>query len=84
MFKRKNWFLLLSCFVWALVFLGPYLRNMDETGEMGKTRMIGDWLFLVVFFIVFLINIYILVPRFLLVTLILCLQDIRRVQEEQQ
>ncbi len=65
MFKRKNWFLLLSCFVWALVFLGPYLRNMDETGEMGKTRMIGDWLFLVVFFIVFLINIYILVPRFL-------------------
>jgi len=65
MLNKRNWFLILSCVIWALVFLGPYLRNINDMNEMARTRMIGEWVFLSIFFILFLVNIFLLVPRLL-------------------
>lgn len=65
MFKMKNGFLIMYVLIWVLVFLGPYLRIMHDINEMAKTRMIGDWIFLSILFILFLINIYVLVPKLL-------------------
>jgi sensor histidine kinase YesM len=65
MLKTKRIILLLYLFIWALVFLGPYLRNMDDMGAHISGRMIGDWINLSLLFILFLINLYFLVPKLL-------------------
>jgi len=65
MLKTKKGFLILYCFIWALVFLAPYLRGLPDLNEMRWDRMIGDWIHLFFFFIVFLVNIYYLVPKLL-------------------
>jgi len=65
MFKTKNGFIILFCFIWALVFLGPYLKNMQDLNANGLERMAYDWIHLFLFFIVFLVNFYLLVPRLL-------------------
>jgi sensor histidine kinase YesM len=48
-----------------LVFLGPYLRNFGDTDTNSWIRMIGDWTNLSLLFIVFLINLLVLVPKLL-------------------
>ncbi len=65
MLKTKKGFLILYCFIWALVFSAPYLRGLQDLNEMRWNRMIGDWIHLFFFFIVFLVNIYVLVPKLL-------------------
>ncbi len=65
MLKTKNRFLTLYILIWALVFLAPYLRNMQDLSGMSRDRMIGDWVHLSLFFLVFLVNLYFLVPRLL-------------------
>lgn len=52
-------------FIWVLVFLGPYLKNMHELNAINWTRMIGDWINLALFFIVFMLNLYFLIPNLL-------------------
>jgi len=65
MLKTKRIIIVLYFLIWALVFLGPYLRNMNDINPHGLTRMIGDWVNLFLFFILFLINLYFLVPKLL-------------------
>jgi len=65
MLKTKKGFLILYCFIWALVFSAPYLRGMQDINAMRWNRMIDDWIHLIFFFIVFLVNIYVLVPKLL-------------------
>jgi multisubunit Na+/H+ antiporter MnhC subunit len=62
-FKSK--FLFFYAVIWMLVFLGPFLRNLDNNDPGGLTRMIGDWTNLLLLFIVFLINLGVLVPKLL-------------------
>ena len=61
----KNKFLLFYAIIWILVFLGPYLRSIGDTDPTGWMRMIGDWAKLSLLFIVFLINLLVLVPKLL-------------------
>lgn len=65
MLKTKKGFFILYCLIWALVFSAPYLRSMQDISDMRWNRMIGDWGHLFFFFIVFLVNIYLLVPKLL-------------------
>jgi sensor histidine kinase YesM len=65
MFKINKKIYLLYFLIWALVFLGPYLKNMHNFDPFAMRKMIGEWTFLFVLFLVFLINLYVLVPRFL-------------------
>ncbi len=65
MLKTKRIIIILYSFIWALVFLGPYLRNMQDMDAQNMSRMIGDWTNLFLFFILFLINLYFLVPKLL-------------------
>jgi hypothetical protein len=53
------------CFIWALVFAGPYLRNMQDVNGLNFSRMIADWINISFFFLLFLLNLYFLVPRLL-------------------
>ena len=61
----KNKFLLFYAIVWILVFMGPYLRSIGDTDPTSWMRMIGDWTNLTLLFIVFLINLLVLVPKLL-------------------
>ena len=61
----KNKFLFFYAIIWILVFLGPFLRNMDNNDPNGLTRMIGDLTNLSILFLVFLINLGVLVPKLL-------------------
>lgn len=61
----KNKFLLFYAIIWILVFFGPYLRSIGDTDPNSWTRMIGDWTNLTLLFIVFLINLLVLVPKLL-------------------
>lgn len=65
MFKINKKFYLLYFLIWALVFLGPYLKNMHNIDPFVMKRMIGEWTFLFILFLVFLINLFVLVPKFL-------------------
>ena len=61
----KNKFLFFYAVIWILVFLGPFLRNMDNNDPTSLTRMIGDLTNLSILFLVFLINLGVLVPKLL-------------------
>lgn len=61
----KNKFILFYTVIWILVFLGPFLRNLDHNDPAGLTRMIGDWTNLLLLFFVFLVNLRVLVPKLL-------------------
>jgi hypothetical protein len=65
MLKTKRIIIILYSFIWALVLLGPYLRNMQDMNAHSLSRMIGDWINLSLLFILFLINLYFLVPNLL-------------------
>lgn len=65
MFTTKKGFLVLYFLIWALVFSAPYLRGMQDLNVMRWDRIIGDWIHLFFLFIVFLANIYFLVPKLL-------------------
>jgi len=61
----KKKFLVFYGFIWILVFSGPYLRNMHELNAISWTRIVGDWINLALFFIVFMVNLYFLIPKLL-------------------
>jgi sensor histidine kinase YesM len=65
MLRTKRIVIILYFFIWALVFLGPFLRNMQDLNVHSLNRMTGDWINLFLFFILFLINLYFLVPKLL-------------------
>ena len=65
MFKTRKWFLLLYAAIWILVLISPYLRYLQDLGPNGRNRMIGDWTNLSLLFLVFLLNLFVLVPKFL-------------------
>ena len=65
MFKTKKYIHLLYLLIWVLVFLGPFLKNMQHIDPLAMNRMMGEWIFLFIIFLVFLINLYVLVPKFL-------------------
>jgi sensor histidine kinase YesM len=66
MFKSKKAFLLLYAIIWVLVLISPYFRYMQDVSPNGWNRMIGDWTNLFLLLILFLINLFVLVPRLLL------------------
>jgi len=65
MFKTRKGFLLLYTIIWVLVLLSPYFRYMQDIGANSWNRMIGDWTNLILLLLLFLINLFVLVPRFL-------------------
>jgi hypothetical protein len=65
MFKTRKWFLLLYAVIWVLVLISPYLRYIQDIGPNSWNRMIGDWTNLFLLLLVFLINLFVLVPRLL-------------------
>jgi hypothetical protein len=65
MFKNKKAFLLLYAIIWLLVLISPYLRYMQDISPNGWNRMIGDWTNLFLLLLIFLINLFMLVPRLL-------------------
>jgi len=62
----KNKFIFFYAVIWILVFWGPFLRNIDNNDPTGLTRMIGDLTNLFILFLVFLFNLWVLVPKLLL------------------
>ena len=66
MFKTRKVFLLLYTVIWVLVLISPYLRYMQDIGPNSWNRMVGDWTNLFLLLFVFLINLFMLVPRLLL------------------
>jgi sensor histidine kinase YesM len=66
MFKTKKAFLLLYAIIWILVLISPYLRYMQDISPNGWNRMIGDWTNLALLLLLFLINLFVLVPRLLI------------------
>ena len=65
MFKTRKGFLLLYAAIWILVLISPYLRYLQDISPNGMNRMIGDWTNLSLLFLVFLVNLFVLVPKFL-------------------
>jgi len=65
MFKTKKGFFIIYCLIWALVFLAAYIRGIQDLNEMRWDRIIGEWIHLFFFFIIFIANIYFLVPKLL-------------------
>ena len=65
MFKTRKGFLLLYATIWALVLISPYFRYMQDISPNGWSRMIGDWTSLFLLLMLFLINLFVLVPRLL-------------------
>jgi Histidine kinase len=61
----KNKLLVFYAVIWILVFLGPFLRNMENNDPNAWIGMIGDWTNLLILFLVFLINLVVLVPKLL-------------------
>ena len=39
-----------------MVFIGPYLRNMNNIDPNGWVRMMGDWTNLLLLLLVFIVN----------------------------
>ncbi len=66
MFKTRKVVLLLYALIWVLVLISPYLRYLQDISPNGRNRMIGDWTNLSLLFLVFLLNLFVLVPGFLL------------------
>jgi len=66
MFKTRKWVLLLYAVIWVLVLVSPYFRYMQDVSASGWNRMIGDWRNLFLLLLVFLINLFVLVPKLLL------------------
>lgn len=64
--NMKKKFLFVYGIIWILVFSGPYLRNMHDLNAMNFSKIIGDWLNLALFFIVFVLNLYFLIPKLLI------------------
>ncbi len=62
---NKNTIHLFYAFIWLMVFIGPYLRNMDNIDPNGWVRMIGDYTNLLLLLLVFIINLKVLVPKLL-------------------
>ncbi|MEI7829905.1 MAG: histidine kinase [Prolixibacteraceae bacterium] len=65
MFKTRKAFLLLYAIIWVLVLISPYFRYMQDISPNGWNRMIGDWTNLFLLLLLFLINLFVLVPRLL-------------------
>ncbi len=65
MFKTRKGFLLLYAFIWVLVLLLPYLRYIQDISPNGWNRMIGDLTNLFLLLLLFLVNLFVLVPRLL-------------------
>lgn len=65
MFKTRKSFLLLYAIIWVLVLISPYLRYMQDISANGWNRMIGDWTNLGLLLLLFLINLFVLVPKIL-------------------
>ena len=65
MFKTRKGFLLLYTIIWVLVLISPYLRYMQDISPNGRERMIADWTNLFLLLLLFLINLFVLVPRLL-------------------
>ena len=65
MFKSRKAFLLLYAIIWLLVLISPYLRYMQDIGANSWNRMIGDWTNLFLLLLLFLINLFVLVPKLL-------------------
>lgn len=65
MFKTRKGFLLLYTILWVLVLISPYLRYLQDISANGRERMIGDWTNLFLLLLLFLINLFVLVPRLL-------------------
>ena len=65
MFKTRKAFLLLYAIIWVLVLLSPYFRYMQDISPNGWNRMIGDWTNLFLLLLLFLINLFVLLPRLL-------------------
>lgn len=65
MFKSRKGFLLLYAAIWVLVMISPYLRYMQDINPNSWNRMIGDLTNLTLLFLVFLVNLFVLVPKFL-------------------
>ena len=57
--------ILIYVLVWALVFSVPYFSERGS-GHLDWNTLAGHWVNLSGFLIIFLVNVYILVPRFLL------------------
>jgi hypothetical protein len=66
MIKTRKWFLLLYAVIWVLVLISPYLRYIQDIGPNSWNRMIGDWTILFLLLLVFLINLFVLLPKLLL------------------
>ena len=65
MFKSRKGFLLLYAIIWILVLISPYLRYMQDISPNGWNRMTGDLTNLSLLLVLFLINLFVLVPRLL-------------------
>lgn len=65
MFKRKKSFLLLYAIIWILVLISPYFRYIQDISPNAWNRMIGDWTNLFLLLLLFLVNLFVLVPRLL-------------------
>jgi hypothetical protein len=65
MFKSRKGFLLLYAILWVLVLISPYFRYIQDIGANSWSRMIGDWTSLFLLLLLFLINLFVLVPRLL-------------------
>ena len=65
MLKTRKTFLLLYAIIWVLVLVSPYLRYMQDISPNSWSRMIGDWTNLILLLLLFLINLFVLVPRLL-------------------
>ncbi|MCX6309099.1 MAG: hypothetical protein NTY32_09840, partial [Bacteroidia bacterium] len=57
--------LLLYALIWLLVFSTPYIKNLGNMDPDRWIRMVGDWINLALLFVVFLVNLYVLVPKLL-------------------
>ncbi len=65
MIRTRKWFLLLYAVIWVLVLISPYLRYIQDIGPNSWNRMIGDWTILFLLLLVFLINLFVLLPKLL-------------------
>jgi len=63
--SSKRRFRILFGIIWVLVFIAPFLRGMQDFDVMRWNRIIGDWIHLFFYFIVFLANFYFFVPKLL-------------------
>lgn len=62
---NKNTIHLFYAIIWLMVFIGPYLRNMNNIDPNGWVRMMGDWTNLLLLLLVFIVNLTVLVPKLL-------------------